>query len=351
MADFSDQLSEKLNSPLMQLGINLLQSSQRRVGGNNFAGALGQALGATNEHIQRQKQQVGNNKTRDLQQQLLQARLKGLQNPQGVQPQNTLSPQEVAGLGLRAGTTVTRGQDGSLKVLQQPERTTPLVQVDTGDKIRNKGLEALETKAASAIETARAEANESVQQVRNSALLDQQLDQIEGSAFDTGSFSGFAQNVGKFALGLGLNPEDAQKIAASEGFEGLSNAVALLETKVLKGAISEKEIALVQKINTDLKKTPLGNRFAVARLRNTAQMRVLKADMIDQLREENPNMSLDTIMTKANRASRSMPYISATKKDARGLPIFYADFYQGWKQDNPSLTNSDIMDFWKKAHK
>ena len=226
-----------------------------------------------------------------------------------------------------------------------------VINVGTGDR-------RAEEKAVEVINTINEEARAASTQNDIIELAFRQLDILKDSALEPGVFANMAQSLGNFVISVGGSQKLADEVAASEDFEGLSNKLTLLETQILKGAISNKEIDFVNASVSALNKTDLGDRFALARLRSTGEKKVLLAVMIGEA-QQNPNISRDQALKQAQREWEKLPHVSGVAspegkpvfklRDQFGVPVFFTDFLAAARRRDPTLTLDETVTLWNQA--
>ena len=186
----------------------------------------------------------------------------------------------------------------------------PSAIVSVGDKIEGAGRKRLGEKSAEQIALIGERSDLAVRNLQTSAQLRRNLDQFEGTALATGAFPDFRLGVANLAATLGAEGKFIDDLAAAEDFAGLSTKLQFAETEILKGAISEKEQVLAGRINTKMDKSGLGNRYALKRMDALSHAQVLHDDIIGQLRDENPEMPLDSVLRKSKQRMVRLPYVS-----------------------------------------
>ena len=208
-------------------------------------------------------------------------------------------------------------------------------------------MKRLGEKSAEQIALISERSDQAVQNLQTVSQLERDLGDIEDSALSTGAFADFRLGVANIAATLGAEGEFVNKLAAAEDFAGLSTKLQFAETQILKVAISEKEQELAGRINTKMNKSGLGNRFAIKRMKALAHGQLLHDDIVGQIRDENPDMPLDSVLRKSKSQMSRLPYVSEKWVDERGVPQFFPSFATQMKIGTPDITLEEMVDAWK----
>lgn len=253
------------------------------------------------------------------------------------------TPEEVSDLGLPEGTPGVQinTKTGRASI---PGRG---VTVRVGDRDKS----AL-GKAASTFLTDVAEKGDASNELLNNAdLLDQSLDKVTGTGFEPGIFSDIRVGLGRLAVLVGQGEGFVESIANAENIDAISQKLTILETQALKGSINKQEFTAAGKINTGLETSALGNRFAVKRMRAVGTMNDWRGQRLQELDDANPDASDKQLSRLLKKEFRGIPYISPTKVDSRGLPLFFTEFRNRMLEIQPDISTKELVDQWKAAHK
>lgn len=275
------------------------------------------------------------------------------------QPLDTAQRQTLAGVAGTKDDLLIRLQDASSNE-QNPVRKAQIealilkmttqakgISIFTGDRKGGTVLSKVRTDFLTDVATKGIASQEIL---NNADLLDSSLDAVQGTALDTGALVGLRDSMASLAILGGFGDNFAESIANLNTIESISEKMRIMETTLLKGAINQREFEAAGKINTNLGNTNLGNRFAVKRMRATANMNAWMLERAEQIETGNPDATDNDIAKQLRKEFSNIPYFSKTLKDQSGLPLFFTEFRENVLSQVPDATMQEILNGWKKAN-
>lgn len=232
---------------------------------------------------------------------------------------------------------------GSTRVLPgvSPRPQKPLVTVNTGDKANLKGeekLAELEATAFSAVVQRGQDAQDKAASLR--ALRENPA--ITGPTQDLKA----AANAFFSDLGVPISPERIGQISNLGQYKAMQNQLVLTEQLKQKGPQTESDAKRIAESFGNTKNIQEANKLILNYQLALADREELLAEKAEEFRQRTGK--IDGWRKELRDYVRSTPLAAPNPKTGR--LVFWNEFVEGMREDNPGMSDDEIMGVWRQKY-
>lgn len=260
------------------------------------------------------------------------------------------SPEAVGNLILR-GSDVDPALTAENQALELARREArgPLVEQSIGGSIQEKAEQKAEggrlvKKFVQVDERAEA-STQAIQQLQ----IAKAFTEIDDVNLLPGGIQGLANIAVNF--GVPFSDDALAAIGAGQGFQGVIENLVLTKMQAQKGPQTENDSNRIQRTLASLGNTPDARAFLLSTAIALAERDIEQRDFFADYRDdpERGNGSLRGAEQAWRRFIGDVPLLGA-HPDLPAFPVFFNEFKEITREDNPHMTDEQIMDLWKKTY-
>ena len=168
------------------------------------------------------------------------------------------------------------------------------------------------------------------------------LDLLDNMEVGQGALEPIKQGIAKWGEAFGVDTKKLANVPAGQAYTAIAGSVVLDVMASQKGPQTESDMKQIRSTVANLGKDPAANKFLNNAARAVSKRAIEKRDFYDNYLDVND--TLKGAQKAWNDHIRDVPLISKGLKNKRtGLPVFYHDFEEQFKADNPTATRDDIV--------
>lgn len=173
------------------------------------------------------------------------------------------------------------------------------------------------------------------------------LEILEQIDLTTGRLEPAKQAFAAWGQALGVDTSGIADVTKGEAFTAKAREIVLSNQMKLKGQTSDRDMKIVEDTAVKLGNTTEGNRFIMRSAKASALRATQRRDFI--LRQMEDGSSYRKAAIAWEDFLRETPFVSPTKKTTAGLPVFYYQFRDEMRRQNPQgVSEDEIIDGWRQ---
>jgi len=175
------------------------------------------------------------------------------------------------------------------------------------------------------------------------------LDVLDSIDVSTGRAEPMKQAIAAWGAAFGLDTSKLANVAAGDAFTAEAGRTVLNAMAAQKGPQTESDMRQIRTTVSTLGKDPRANKFINNSARALARRTVEQRDFYNEYLSTNE--TLNGAAKAWNDYKRKIPMISKILKSPEGLPVFYFQFEDKFREDNPTATREDAIEQWNLINK
>lgn len=217
----------------------------------------------------------------------------------------------------------------------------PLVTVNTGDKANLKGEEKLAELEATAFSAV-------IQRGQDAQDKAASLRALRENPAITGPTQDFRAAANSFFtdLGVPVSPARIEQISNLGQYKAMQNQLVLTEQLKQKGPQTESDAKRIAESFGNTKNIQEANKLILNYQLSIADREELLAEKAEQFRERTGK--IDGWRKELREYVRSTPLAAPNPKTGR--LVFWNEFVEGMKEDNPEMSEDEIMGVWRQKY-
>ncbi len=178
------------------------------------------------------------------------------------------------------------------------------------------------------------------------------IDQFSNIDVQTGALEPAKVATAAVFKSLGLNSiaNSIANVTNAQALQSLTNRAVNDALNAASGVQTDGDAARARKTVVSLSGDPRANKFIAATIKAVALRKKTRADFISGLVDSGAN-TFSQANTEWNRFIKKNPSLSSiVKNPATGLPLYFHEFEQTARQNNPGVSQQEINNAWRNVH-
>jgi hypothetical protein len=147
-------------------------------------------------------------------------------------------------------------------------------------------------------------------------------------------------------MGIPIPPEKINQISNLDQYKAMQGKLVLEELMKQKGPQTEGDAKRAQQTYGSIKNLPDANRFVLKYRLALNEREAVISDLAEQYRQKTGK--IDGWRQEVNKYVRSTPLAAPNPKTGR--LVFWNEFVEAAKEDNPGLTDEQAIEIWRQKY-
>ena len=165
---------------------------------------------------------------------------------------------------------------------------------------------------------------------------------------NSGQFAPIRTVIAGMAQDIGVDPESLglDRATDAQAYRGILNNLVLSKMQAQKGPQTENDAKRIEQTLSNLSNTPEANDFLIRSAMALERRKVEQRDFYLTWREKEGTLA--GAESAWNKFKRKTPLVGTNPKS--GLPVFFSEYRQGIRENNPDFSDDDILRLWRKKY-